>query len=223
MAVEIPSANAFRFLKTYERFGYWRKGIELTANGVENVPTSGPVSAIANHRNDRYDLPSIGLVLKDQRTFFTPAKIELKKGLRGQLMEGCGALFFVREDPAERRRIAELMDQHIKQGHMVLTLAEGTSKIEGSTLGPMNRSPLKLAEDNDLDELILIGVGGTDTPLDPETMTRPIRPKHVHIEIGSLALPGAFSSIKERKDFQTEVVVPSLQEIVDIAYERAAA
>lgn len=222
-SIEAPSAAAYLFAKYYESFGFWRKHIKLTSNGTELVPMSGPVSAQANHRNDKYDISATGLALKKRRTFYAPAKIELNKGIKGKVMEGGGALFFVREDPEERKRIAKLMDRHIKLGHMVVIMAEGTSKITGQALAEMDRSPLKLAIDNGLEQLILIGIGGTDTPMDPHTFERTGRPKHIHVEIGSIAIPSGLSTIKDRKDFHHEVVMPSHQEIVDIAYQKVAA
>ena len=221
MTIEVPGPGWYRFARSYERFGLLRRGIGLTFSGAENVPREGPVSAVANHRNDRYDLVAIGLAMKKRRAFYAPAKIELKTGLKGRILEGCGALFFVREDPQDRKRVAELMDWHIKQGHMVLTMAEGTSKIVGPQLAPMDRSPLKLATDNGLDSLLLVGVGGTDTYLDPETRQRTERPKRIHVEIGSLAVPNDLATIRQKRDFHNEVVVPSLQEVVDVAYAKA--
>jgi 1-acyl-sn-glycerol-3-phosphate acyltransferase len=210
------------------------RGIELTFEGSENVPIRGGASIASNHRHDDYDVLAAGYAISERRAPFYPAKNELNKGAKGWVLEGCGALFFDRDDPIDRKRIYEDCDSHVGDEHAVLTFVEGTSKNQGRELGPTFDSATRIAVNHELDEVILVGIGGTDTPFrtDPEGLAKKKRekPEKIHVEISSVSLAAELRDyrlaeksvpIPIKKAIHNEIVIPSLQEVVDVAYEKA--
>ena len=221
--IEVPGPWRFRLAEFLESRRL-NKMAEVTSAGVELVPMHGKAMGIANHRSDKDDVSAVGYAIRKRRTPFYPAKKELDHGIKGMVLEGAGALFFVREDPAEQRRIHNVMDWHAKAGHMCLVMVERTSKNRGRILGETTRSPLSIALDNEMHELLLFGIGGTEVPPGQH-------PTKIHVEIGSLSLAevaAPYWAAEKKvpspvvKEFHHDVVVPGLQAIVDIAWTKAA-
>lgn len=231
--IEVPGPGRYKFARWHQGRKI-RENIDVTVNGKHRVPRTGAVSAIANHRNRKWDVPIIGLEISDIRTPFYPAKKKYGRGamgIKGWVMEGSGALFFDEENEAERGGVLRTMVRHLQLGHMVITLPEGTSRVRGQELGELEPGALEIALRTEQEGLILMGLGGTETSSGFDEDAE-IMPSRVHLEIGSLALDEAREQYagatkKDRKelvlDLTQSVVRPALQEVVDIAYAEIAA
>ena len=233
-SIEIPKPWLYKGVR-YAAKRFLLNGIELTSSGIENVPYEGGVSAEANHRNDDFDVPAAGIVLGERRAAFYPAKSELDKFPKGWFLKNCGALFFIRGDRQDGARVRKLASKHISDGHLVLTFIEGGSKNTGAEMGKTLNSATRNAIENDLDEVLLVGIGGTDTPFrtDEKGLAKRKRekPERIHIEIGKVSIFDALAPYRQaekplpayvQKDIHNDIVVPALQTIVDIAYDIAA-
>ncbi len=233
---ETPHPNVMRAVRVGQKFALRKR--HLTWNGREHVPdssydeviawhmrnnaqpTPGAGIIVANHRNDKLDVPVIGMAIKRQAYY--PAKQEINTGMIGKVLEGCGALYFDRDDDDDGKRIFRIMNQKLLEGFLLVIFLERTSKNSGQQLAAENLSASAawLAMIHKLKGIGRIGLGGTE---DPDT-TR------VHAEIGSqiptdlLFSDELGAKRRDRADrFTEEIIRPSLQEVIDISYSKIAA
>lgn len=154
----------------------------------------GPGVSVANHRSDKKDVKALGWVLRKQRTLYIPAKSELNTGLKGWIMQGAGALFFDRDDANSRKQVYEQMGDELAAGHYIHVFLEETSQNRGRELGAITPSPVLLAMEAGLENIALIGIGGTENP----------ESRRIHLEFSQLSLNGLKSLVELKQQFDSE-------------------
>lgn len=213
MNKEVPRPLVYKVIRALEKA---KVGDVITSSGLENIPDSGAAIFAANHRSDKYDARALGITIP--RPFYIPAKKELNDNkLKGWAMAGCGALFFDRDDAADRKRVLAKMGALLSEGHMLGIFPEGTSKTKGPVLRELDKSPAILAARQGI-TLIPVGIGGTE-------LAEGQKPEHIHIACGE---PIPFEPATDQRAWPklareiSPILQTRVQEMFDFAREQSA-
>ncbi len=117
-------------------------GVDISVEGIENIPITGPVVFISNHQGN-FDVISIVSYIPRKVSFI--AKKELGEiPLLGMWMKVMGCLFIDRSDIRQSAQVITNAIEYIKSGNAMLIFPEGTRSKDGN-LGEFKAGSFKIA------------------------------------------------------------------------------
>lgn len=189
-------------------------GVEIEAQGVENVPTHAPVILMSNHQS-LFDIAAIVLSLPRSVNWRFVAKRELTRvPIFGQVLVASGHVIIDRGDRAKAVESLHRAAERIRAGTTVIVFPEGTRSPDGH-LRWFKSGPFHLALEAQV-PIVPVTVSGSQR-VTPKGELQ-IHPGMVKIVYGKpIATRGL--SIDQRKQL-AERVREAIAQGYDVAYQR---
>lgn len=189
-------------------------GVQIQAEGVENVPTHAPVILMSNHQS-LFDIAAIVLTLPRTVSWRFVAKRELTRvPIFGQVLVASGHIIIDRGDRARAVESLHRAAERIRAGTTVIVFPEGTRSSDGH-LRLFKSGPFHLALEAQV-PIIPVTVSGSQR-ITPKGELR-IHPGVVKIVYGKpIATRGL--SIEQRKQL-ADRVRDAIGQGYDVAHQR---
>ncbi|MBN2797226.1 MAG: 1-acyl-sn-glycerol-3-phosphate acyltransferase [Clostridia bacterium] len=104
-------------------------GGKVSVEGLENIPTEGPVVFVANHQGN-FDIPTLIGYLNRPIGFIAKAETE-KMPIVGGWMKNMRCVFLDRENPRAALKAIKSGIEIVKSGHAIVIFPEGTRSVDG--------------------------------------------------------------------------------------------
>lgn len=139
---DATGAFAHKCARFWSRWGLFFAGIKVRVDGVEKIPTDGPVIYMGNHQGN-FDILALSLAIP--RRFSWIAKEELfRVPLFGSAMHRAGYIPLDRSDGRRALKSMNAAAARIRSGSSVVVFPEGTRTTDGNLL-PFKRGGFLLA------------------------------------------------------------------------------
>ncbi|PHV69874.1 1-acyl-sn-glycerol-3-phosphate acyltransferase [Sporanaerobium hydrogeniformans] len=114
----------FKMAKAMSKDMLKAAGTRLEVKGEENLPESGPVLYVANHKSV-FDIVILMSILKEPGIFIGKKEVS-KMPLVGKWFEDMGSIYIDREDPRQSLKAILKGIEELKKGQSVIIFPEGT-------------------------------------------------------------------------------------------------
>ncbi|ONI40306.1 hypothetical protein AN639_04645 [Candidatus Epulonipiscium fishelsonii] len=155
-------------------------GTEVVATGIENLPKSGPVVYISNHKS-LFDGPVLATLIDDPLVFI--GKDEVKKiPIINSWFAGIGGIYIVREDIKQSLEAILKGVDELNKGYSIVIFPEGT---RGKNIGlePFKSGSFKLPIKA---KVPIVPIAIQNTPMVYEANGHKIKKAKVYVNIGKV-------------------------------------
>lgn len=152
-------------------------GGKVTVEGLEHIPSEGPIVFVANHQSN-FDIPTLIGFIDRPKGFIAKAETE-KMPIVGGWMKNMRCVFLDRENPRAALKAIKSGIEIVKSGHAIVIFPEGTRSLDGK-VGEFKPGSFKLAMKAEA-MIVPVTISGTYNMMPKGTMM--IKPADVKLTI----------------------------------------